>query len=151
MARRSRADAGERRGASMIQNQHRAWDRSVKTIRLFFSSEARWSAITWFALLLTLLLSISGLNVVNSYVGRFFMTAISEKDWSRFARFAIAYLAVFAASTIAAAFYRYSEERLRLLWREWLTRLFINLYMSHDRFYRLKTVHEVDNPDERIT
>jgi putative ATP-binding cassette transporter len=135
----------------MIQIQHRAWDRSLKTIRLFFSSEARWSAITWFALLLTFLLSISGLNVVNSYVGRFFMTAISEKDWSRFARSAIAYLAVFASSTIMAAFYRFSEERLRLLWREWLTRLFINLYMSRDRFYRLKTVQEVDNPDERIT
>jgi putative ATP-binding cassette transporter len=135
----------------MIQNQHRAWVRSVKTLRLFFSSEARWSAITWFALLLTFLLSLSGLNVVNSYVGRYFMTAISEKNWSGFANYAIAYLTVFAASTIMAAFYRFSEERLRLFWREWLTRLFINLYMSRDRFYRLKTMNEIDNPDERIT
>ena len=50
-----------------------------------------------------------------------------------------------------AAFYRFSEERLRLLWRAWLTRLLIDLYMSRDRFYRLKARDEVNNPDERIT
>ncbi len=135
----------------MIGNQNRAWVRSVQTIRLFFSSEARWRAISWFALLLTLLVSIGGLNVVNSYVGRYFMTAISEKQWHGFVTYALVYLAVFALSTIMAAFSRFSEERLRLLWRAWLTRLLIDLYMSRDRFYRLKAFDEVDNPDERIT
>ena len=32
-----------------------------------------------------------------------------------------------------------------------MTRLLIDLYMSRDRFYRLKIRDEVDNPDERIT
>ena len=101
---------------------------------------------------LTLLLSLSGLNVVNSYVGRDFMTAISDKRMER-VRHAMpsSTSVVFAVSTIMAAFYRFSEERLRLLWRAWLTRLLIDLYMSRDRFYRLKARDEVDNPDERIT
>jgi putative ATP-binding cassette transporter len=135
----------------MIGKLNRAWVRSYQTIRLFFSSEARWRAISWFALLLTLLLSFSGLNVVNSYVGRDFMTAISGRDWNGFFKYAVIYLTVFAASTIVTTFSRFSEERLRLLWRAWLTRLLIDLYMSRDRFYRLKALEEVDNPDERIT
>ena len=51
----------------------------LKTIRHFFSSEVRWKAIRWFCLLIGLLLTLSGLNVVNSYVGRDFMTAISDR------------------------------------------------------------------------
>src|SRR5438477_9281297 len=104
----------------MIGNQRRAWDRSLQTLRLFFTSQARWSAIGWFALLLTLLLSLGGLNVVNSYVGRYFMTAISERQPGPFVTYAVVYLGVFAVSTVMAAFYRFSEERLRLLWRAWL-------------------------------
>jgi putative ATP-binding cassette transporter len=135
----------------MIENQRRVWSRSLETIRLFFSSEVRWVAIGWFALLLTLLLALSGLNVVNSYVGRDFMTAISEQRMSGFIRYACIYAGVFAVSTVISSSYRFSEERLRLLWRGWLTRLLIDLYLSRDRFYRLKTRDEVDNPDERIT
>jgi len=32
------------------------------------------------------------------------------------------YIGVFAISTIAAGLYRFAEERLGLLWREWITR-----------------------------
>ncbi|MHB1558811.1 MAG: ABC transporter ATP-binding protein/permease [Isosphaeraceae bacterium] len=135
----------------MIGTENRAWTRSLRTIQLFFSSELRWKAIAWFASLLTLLLSLSLLNVVNSYVGRDFMTSIADRKWRNFIFYAAVYVGVFALSTIMAAFYRFSEERLRLLWRGWLTRLLIDLYMSRDRFYRLKARDEVDNPDERIT
>ena len=135
----------------MIRTQRRALQRSLQTIRLFFSSPVRWKAIGWFALLLTFLLALNGLNVVNSFVGRDFMTAISERRPDRFVTYALLYLGVFALSTVMTAFNRFSEERLRLLWRAWLTRLLIDLYMSRDRFYRLKARDEVDNPDERIT
>ncbi len=135
----------------MNGKQNRAWTRSLQTIRLFFSSEVRWQAITWFALLLTLLLSLSALNVVNSYVGRDFMTSISKRNWAGFITYAALYVAVFGLSTIMGAFNRFSEERLRLLWRAWLTRLLIDLYMTRNRFYRLKALEEIDNPDERIT
>jgi vitamin B12/bleomycin/antimicrobial peptide transport system ATP-binding/permease protein len=135
----------------MIRNERQAWSRSLQTIRLFFSSEVRWTAIGWFAALLTLLLALSGLNVANSYVGRDFMTSISEHNMGGFVRYAFIYAGVFAFSTVISSFYRFSEERLRLLWRGWLTRLLIDLYMSRDRFYRLKVHDEVDNPDERIT
>ena len=135
----------------MINNQRRVWARFLHILQLFFESEGRWPAIVWFTLLLTLLLSLSGLNVVNSYVGRDFMTAISDRRWNQFVRYAFIYTGVFAVSTVMSAFYRFSEERLRLLWRAWMTRLLIDRYMARDAFYRLKARDEVDNPDERIT
>jgi putative ATP-binding cassette transporter len=125
--------------------------RYVKTIRLFFSSEVGPHAIRWFGLLLGLLLAVSSLNVVNSYVGRDFMTAVSDRRPSEFLTYAVLYAGVFVGSSIVAAFYRFSEERLRLLWRSWLTGTLIDRYMSNNAFYRLQANDLIDNPDERIT
>ena len=61
------------------------------------------------------------------------------------------YAGVFVGSSIVAAFYRFSEERLRLLWRAWLTGTLIDRYLSNNTFYRLQANEEIDNPDERIT
>ena len=135
----------------MIQFPARGAARYLKTIRLFFSSEAKGSAIGWFGLLLCLLLTVNALNVVNSYVGRDFITAVSGRRMSDFLKFGVMYAGVFVASSIVAAFYRFSEERLRLLWRAWLTGTLIDRYLSNNTFYRLQANDEVDNPDERIT
>ena len=53
-------------------------------------------------LLLALLLGINALNVVNSYVGRNFMTAIQRRDNHAFVNQALFYAAVFAASGASA-------------------------------------------------
>jgi putative ATP-binding cassette transporter len=135
----------------MLQNQRLALIRSLRTLRLFFASDVGRPAIGWFALLIGLLVTINALNVFNSYVGRDFMTAISDRRPGQYAAYALLYLAVFAASTVVMVFNRFSEERLRLLWRAWLTRLLINGYLSGLTYYRLKAREEVDNPDQRIT
>ena len=54
-------------------------------------------AIGLLLLLLAFALSVNGLNVVNSYVGRDFMTAIAHRDMAGFVRLAILYVGVFAA------------------------------------------------------
>jgi vitamin B12/bleomycin/antimicrobial peptide transport system ATP-binding/permease protein len=135
----------------MVQSHGSAVGRYVKTIRLFFSSELRSTAILWFGLLLCLLLTVNALNVVNSYVGRDFMTAVSDRRPRQFLTFGVLYAAVFVGTSIVAAFYRFSEERLRLVWRSWLTGTLIDRYLSNNAFVRLQTNEEIDNPDERIT
>jgi putative ATP-binding cassette transporter len=107
--------------------------RFIRVVKDFFTSEVRWRARGLFALLIAFALTISGLNVVNSYVGRDFMTAISHRDQMGFVWQAILYIGVFAASTAVAVLYRFTEERLGLFWRVWLTR----------RITRLKHVVEV--------
>ena len=99
-----------------------ALHRLGRSVRAFASCELRSEAIARASLLLVLLVTINGLNVVNSYVGRDFMTAIEQRDRARFVRQAILYVGVFAGSTVVAVLYRFIEERLGLLWRDWLTR-----------------------------
>src|SRR5262245_7312291 len=126
-------------------------ERFLGVVKRFLTSEVRWRALALFALLIGLLLAISGLNVVNSYVGRAFMTAISGRDRAGFVRQAVLYLGVFAASTGVAVFQSFAEQRLGLLWRAWLTGRLVTRYLAGRTYYWLKEAGAVDNPDQRIT
>jgi putative ATP-binding cassette transporter len=127
------------------------WNRFVRTVKVFVTSEQAGTRAKWLVLLLILfMLGINSLNVVNSYVGRDFFTAIENRNRAEFIRQALLYIGVFAASTIVAVFYRYIEERLGLLWREWATRRATIVYGNSRLYYRLKKTGGVDNPDQRI-
>src|SRR5262245_26775195 len=100
-----------------------------RTIYAFATCEVRHRAGGLAASLLVLMLAINGLNVLNSYVGRDFMTAIERRDVHDFGRMALAYVAVFAALTVAAVLSSFAEQRLGLLWRDWLTRRLVGVYL----------------------
>src|SRR3954467_4368398 len=124
--------------------------RFVRAIRSFLTSEVRGRAFALIAMLVAFALAINGLNVVNSYVGRDFMTAIAHRDQAGFARQAVLYVGVFAASTAVAILYRFTEERFGVFWRVWLTQRVGRRYMADRTYYRLKEQVGLDNPDQRI-
>ena len=124
--------------------------RFVRAIKLFLTSDVGGRARFLLVSLIVLFGSISALNVVNSFVGRHFMTAIAERQTAEFVRQAILYTGAFAASTIASVIARFAEERLALLWREYLTRRAIGVYMADGTFYRLGILGKVSYPDQRI-
>jgi vitamin B12/bleomycin/antimicrobial peptide transport system ATP-binding/permease protein len=124
--------------------------RFVGAIKTFFSSEVRWQARGLFAILIAFALAINGLNVVNSYVGRDFMTAIAHRNQSEFIRQAVLYIAVFAASTVVLVVYQFTQDRLGLFWRVWLTRRIVGQYLADRAYLRIKESATVENPDERI-
>jgi putative ATP-binding cassette transporter len=126
------------------------WARFGRAVKDFANCEVGWRARGLFGLLIALLVAFNALNVLNSYVGRDFMTAISNRDSARFTRQAIAYLGVFGVSTLVGAFYSFSEQRLGLLWREWLTRQLLGAYLHRRAYYRLSAAGVLTNPDERI-
>ena len=101
-------------------------------------------------MLVVLLLGVNALNVGNSYVGRNFMSAIQERNRPEFIRQAIFYVGVFAGSTVVTVIARFAEERLGLLWRDFVTRRSITLYLSHGAYYHLDASGELANPDQRI-
>lgn len=47
-------------------------------------------------------------------------------------------------------FYRYTEERLGLLWRQWMTHHLVKRYFFNRAYYRLRSSDTIDNPDQRI-
>jgi vitamin B12/bleomycin/antimicrobial peptide transport system ATP-binding/permease protein len=124
--------------------------RFIRAVKDFAKSECGWQAKFMFAGLIALLLGINGTNVLNSYVGRDFMTAIEHRNKAQFIEEALLYIAVFAASTIVAVVSRFAEERLGLLWREFLTRRAVNIYLDEGTYYRLQTAEGLANPDQRI-
>ncbi len=132
------------------RSMRETWRRFVAAISNFATSEVRGQAALLFAGLLGLLVAISGLNVLNSYVGRDFMTAIEHRDRAAFAREAMIYVVVFGASTVAAVLYSFCEQRMGLLWRGWLTTRLVGFYLTDHTFYRLASDDVLTNPDQRI-
>jgi len=124
--------------------------RFVAAVRDLLTSEVRRKAIGMLVLLFVFAMSVNGLNVVNSYVGRDFMTSIADRDMAGFMRFAVLYLGVFAVTTVVSVLYRFTEERLGLLWRAWLTQRVTVRYLARRTYLRMKDSAEVDNPDQRI-
>jgi vitamin B12/bleomycin/antimicrobial peptide transport system ATP-binding/permease protein len=124
--------------------------RFTNAVRAFLTSEVRSKARGMFALLFVFALAVNGLNVVNSYVGRDFMTAISHRDHPGFVRQAFLYIGVFAASTLVAVLYRFTEERLGLFWRVWMTQRLTKRYLENRTYLWLKDSAAIDNPDQRI-
>ena len=126
----------------------------VPWVAFFFARDKvlpRWQQWTFLALLLLLLLCVSGMNVVISFVGNFFTTALAEKDAPTFWRFFIVYAGVFAIATPFVVFYRYVQDLLGLRWREWMTNQFLGQYFSNRAYYDLNSDDSIDNPDQRIS
>jgi putative ATP-binding cassette transporter len=124
--------------------------RLVAAVRAFARSEVGWRAKLMFAAILVLLIGSNGLNVANSFVNRNLMSAIEERHIGEFIRQAQFTLAVFVGSTIVAVLARFAEERLGLLWREFLTKRCVAAYMADETYHRLATSGDLANPDQRI-
>src|SRR5579871_6329536 len=125
--------------------------RFLRTVGLFARSENGRRAKLIFAALVLLLCAANALNVVNSFVGRNFMSAIAERNMSGFAQQAVFYISVFAASTLVAVIARFGEERLGLLWRDTMTRGMVRRYLADGNYQSLKASGAVANPDQRIS
>src|SRR6516164_967194 len=115
----------------------------------FFRSDRRWRAIGGLALLISLVLLVSCLNRWNTFVFKDFMTALAERRTGRFTQFAFAYVAVFGVITAFAVLLRFTEERLGLYWRTWLSGHLIDRYLARLAYYRLTARADIDNPDQR--
>jgi putative ATP-binding cassette transporter len=130
------------------------WGLFTRLIANFARSTQGPKAIRFFSALLVLLLIVNGLNILNSYVGRDFMTSLADRNQSLFMQQAFLWGAVFIFLTIASVILRYCEERLGLLWREFMTQQFVHLYVSPLVYYRMNDdlirQSGVEHPDQRI-
>ena len=86
-----------------------------------------------------------------SYAGRDFMTAITRKSPAAYWKALGWYLGSFAFAVPIGVYYRWVEERLALLWREWMAQHLVKRYFNNRAYFRLLGSHAVDNPDQRIS
>lgn len=138
--------------ASKIALSRATWSRFWEMLKgLVSDPKVGRNAVLMFCGLIGLLVLVNVLNVVNSYVGRDFMTSIERRDLGGFWSNALLYVGVFALSTLVAVYYRFFEERLGLLWRKWLTWRAIEHYLDDRTYFRLHLAGDVPNPDQRIS
>lgn len=119
--------------------------------KAFFASERRHRARGFLITLLLLALAVGAVQVLMSYAGRDFMTAISTKDTPAYWRSLGWYLGTFALAVPIGVYYRWVEERLALLWREWMAQHLVKRYFNNRAYFRLRGSSSVDNPDQRIS
>jgi putative ATP-binding cassette transporter len=127
------------------------WSRFLTVAAPFFRSEVRWQAFGILALILGFIFCLGGLNVWSNFTNRDFMTAVEQREAGRSVQFALQWGGVFAMLTAVAVIKAFAEDRLRLKWREWLTRHLMQRYLACRAFHRMKARADVDNPDQRIS
>ena len=119
--------------------------------KAFFRSERRGRARTLLILLLTLSVAYVGVIVLTSYAGRDFITAIEKKDSQAYWSAMWQYLGSFVVAILINVYYRWAEQSLALLWREWMSQHLIKRYFNNRAYYRLRGSDSIDNPDQRIS
>ncbi|MBO1347340.1 MAG: ABC transporter ATP-binding protein/permease [Hormoscilla sp. GUM202] len=127
------------------------WKKFLAIAKPYWFSEEKWGARGILALLLLLSLSVSGLNVLISFVGRIFQNALVEKNPEEFWKYLFIYAGVFVVGTPIVVIYRYTRDKLGLYWREWLTKSFLNKYLQNRAYYEINATKTIDNPDQRIS
>lgn len=102
------------------------------------------------ALLIVLCLVTGAVQLLISYAARDFITALTNRNEVEFYRSLWRYLGTFALAVPIGVSYRFTSDRLSLLWREWMTADLLRRYFYNRVYYRLRG-SAVDNPDQRIT
>ena len=118
-----------------------------KVVSPFFFGDRKKQAWTFISLLLGMLILVNVISVAQSFVARDFINALAKRNLGAFYNAAILYLIALACATVIAVFYRYTEERLALAWREWMTGNLLHRYLTSRNYYRLRWNKEIDNPD----
>ncbi len=140
------ADVGDGRQSLRTTGRH-----FLMLTKAFFASERRRKARGFLITLLVLALSVGAVQILMSYAGRDFMTAITEKDTGSYWTSLGWYLATFLLAIPIGVYYRWVEERLALLWREWMAQHLMKRYFNNRAYFRLRGTEGVDNPDQRIS
>ena len=101
----------------------------------FFASPQQRKAQVYLVVLLALALAVGGVEVLISYAGRDFMTAIASKNSGAYWGLLGLYLGTFALAVPLQVYYRWIEKHLALRWREWLARHLIQRYFNNRAYY----------------
>ena len=135
--------------------------------RPYFRSEEKWSARILLGVIVLLNLSLVGMDVVLNFWNGAFYDSLQNKDWRAFVdllflyhrgsdgSFMPGFSAVAAIYIIVAVYRTYLNQWLQIRWRRWLTRGFIDQWLSDRAYYRISLTTSAaglgtDNPDQRI-
>jgi putative ATP-binding cassette transporter len=118
----------------------------------YFRSEDKLAGRALLAAVVTIELSLVGIDVLLNQWNNRFYNALQEKDWDGFVR-EIGIFSLLAACYIGLAVYQlYLNQWLQIRWRRWLTSHYLGEWLQDANHYRMQLQGDAaDNPDQRIT
>ena len=126
------------------------WRRFVAISKPFFFSEVRFKALGLLAALVTLSVCVTRLSIWMSELAGSYMNALTGQNSEGFYE-SIGWFIVAVLCTVpVSVMYRFTEEKLALLWRSWLTQHYLERYFAHRSYYRINLERSLDNPDQRM-
>jgi len=117
----------------------------------YFRSEDRWPGRLLLVAVIAIELALVALTVLLNTWNAAFYNALQDKDWNAFV-YQLGYFCVLAAAFILLAVYQlYLNQWLQIRWRRWLTRTYLDHWLSDANHYRMQLLGDAaDNPDQRI-
>ncbi|SJZ98517.1 putative ATP-binding cassette transporter [Trichlorobacter thiogenes] len=126
------------------------WKKIWDISKMYWFSDEKWKARWLLFLLLLLLASVTGINILFNYLGRDLMDALANKNLTQFYRCILLYATGFAVAIPITALYGYIQQKLSINWRRWLTTRFMERYFKNRAYYHISNDPGIDNPDQRI-
>ena len=128
----------------------------------YWRSEERGRALLLLAAVVALNLSLVGMDVLLSYWSREFFNSMQERDEAAFFGLLLwgrqtesgpmpGFVFVAAVYIVVAVYALYLQQALQMRWRRWLTREYLDGWLSDRAYYRIALADAgTDNPDQRI-
>jgi putative ATP-binding cassette transporter len=126
------------------------WRAVWRLIKPYWTSDQKWKARGLLIAVVSLALGMVYLDVQFNAWNRDFYNALENKNFDEF-RSQLWRFSYLAFIYIAVAIYRiYLTQALEIQWRTWMTRQYMDEWLTNQAYYRIEQTRSTDNPDQRI-
>ncbi len=120
--------------------------------QLYWLGKEKKGALTLLVILGLLLVGYTQLSVLLNEAQGSLISTLAAKDETKFWETVFKFLWVLVLYVPLFAGFSFTQGKLGLYWRKWLTEHFLNNYFLNRSFYQLAVKNiEIDNPDQRIS
>jgi putative ATP-binding cassette transporter len=120
--------------------------------KLYWLGSEKKGAFILLGILGLLLVGYTQLSVLLNTAQGGLISTLAAKDEAKFWQTVLRFLLILVVYVPLFAGYSYTESKLGLYWRKWLTEHFLTKYFTNRSFYQLAVKNiEIDNPDQRIS
>lgn len=119
-------------------------------VKPYWTQEKRRQAWGLLILLILFTVLLAGVNAYKTYISKWAIDTLTEKDKHGFYQVILLAVVSLAASVPVQALKLFYESKLALYWRLWFNLDLLKRYFNRSAYYKMSLFSKVDNPDQRI-
>ncbi|MCB8758557.1 ABC transporter ATP-binding protein/permease [Planktothrix agardhii] len=125
------------------------WYPTITGGRAFSDVIKSWAMLI---LLIGIILTVVGLNALNSFVSNYLVDVIIAKDnFDKFVKTLVVFAVGLLFVTLLVGLLKFLRKRIALDWYEWLNSWILAKYFSDRAYYKINFKSDLDNPDQRLS